>query len=71
MVTLYCIGKIIRHFFKRLFETYAWYFSTLRYLYQGRLHQVVVGDSEGLRLPRNAHRMASSGTVTPPVNSAS
>ena len=47
------------------------YFSALRYLYQGRLHQVVVGDSEGLRLPRNAHRMASSGTVTPPVNSAS
>ena len=46
-------------------------YSALRYLYQGRMHQVVVGDSEGLRLPKNAHRVASSGTATPPVNSAS
>ena len=42
--------------------------STLRYLYQGRVHQVVVGDSEGLRLPKNAHRVVSSGTVSPPMN---
>lgn len=44
---------------------------TVRYLYQSRVHQVVVGDSEGLRLPKNAHRVASSGTTTPPMNSTS
>jgi len=43
----------------------------VRYLYQSRVHQVVVGDSEGLRLPKNAHRVASSGTTTPPMNSTS
>ena len=29
----------------------------VRYLYQGRPHQVVIGDLESLRLPRTAHRL--------------
>jgi len=29
----------------------------IRYLYQGQLHQVVIGDEEGAKLPKNTHRL--------------
>ncbi len=29
----------------------------VRYLYQGRVHQVVFGDLEGAKMPRTAHRL--------------
>jgi DnaJ family protein C protein 11 len=35
----------------------------VRYAYQGRLHQVSVGDLEGLKLPRNAHREQQTQTT--------
>ena len=35
----------------------------VRYNYQGRLHEVMVNDSEGLKLPRTAHRKSNGGSL--------
>jgi len=29
----------------------------IRYMYQGQLHQVIIGDEEGAKLPKNTHRL--------------